>query len=244
MKGVRSAVKVTLILIICLTFGLLLGFGMMRAVNAGNLQDSDDLPTRDLSTAPTFAHERDARADVLAWLNDVKAMRADFVQIGPDGNTTRGTMYLERPGKIRFEYEPSVPLLIVADGTTLNLIDYDVDQVTSWPVKDTPLALLLQSPDAIEGQLLVSEAAAGPLAGTVSVSAEDPDHPEYGTVTFVFEREDNQDLALRAWRVVDAQGLVTTVSLGDTTLNTPIDDERFTFKDPRKGPVQRRRRAG
>lgn len=242
-KAVRNAFKVTLIVIISLVIGIGFGFGLLQAVNA---QDTDIpvLETKDLTTSSLLAHERDAKADILTWLHDVTTLQADFVQIGPQGQAVSGKMFLERPGKIRFEYEPSTPLLIVADGKTLNMIDYEVDQVTSWPVADTPLAFLLRDAPALEDHLLVSEPTNGPLAGTIAVSAEDPERPEYGTVTFLFERLDSDTIALRTWRVLDAQGLSTTVTLNDIHLNGDVDDALFTFKDPRKSPVKRRRRAG
>ncbi|MGD8325747.1 MAG: outer-membrane lipoprotein carrier protein LolA [Sphingomonadales bacterium] len=244
MKSVRNAFKLTLIVVFSLVIGISLGFGLLQMVNAAELPQDQTLETVDLTKEPLLAHERDAKADVLTWLRDVKALKSNFVQIGPDGRTTSGTMYLERPGKIRFEYEGNNEILIVADGKTLNLIDYEVDQVTSWPVKDTPLALLLQSDVDLEDHILVSEPAAGPLAGTIAVSAEDPKRPEYGTVTFLFSRVDQDEIELKAWRVMDAQGLTTTVTLAEAELNIDVDDKVFTFKDPRKSPVQRPRRAG
>lgn len=244
MKSVRNAFKLTLIVVFSLIIGISLGFGLLQMVNAAEFTQDETLETVDLTKEPLLAHERDARADVLTWLRDVKALKSDFVQIGPDGRATSGTMYLERPGKIRFEYEGDSEILIVADGKTLNLIDYEVDQVTSWPVKDTPLALLLQSDADLADHILVSEPAVGPLAGTIAVSAEDPKRPEYGTVTFLFSRIAQGEIALKAWRVMDAQGLTTTVTLAEAELNIDVDDKVFTFKDPRKSPVRRPRRAG
>jgi len=243
MKSVRNAFKLTLIVIFSLAIGISLGFGLLQAVNAQE-NPPENLQTVDLTKEPLLAHERDARSDVLAWLRDVRVLKSNFVQIGPDGRTISGTMYLERPGKIRFEYDGDSPILIVADGKTLNLIDYEVDQVTSWPIKDTPLALLLQNDADIEGNLLVSEPAVGPLAGTIAVSAEDPKRPEYGTVTFLFSRIDEDRIELKSWRVLDAQGLSTIVTLAEAELNIDVEDKLFTFKDPRKSPVRRPRRAG
>ena len=242
-SAVRNALKVTLIVIISLVIGITFGFGLLQMVNAQE-NNALELETKDLTTSPLLAHERDAKADIIAWLHDVTTLQAEFVQIGPQGQAVSGKMFLERPGKIRFEYEPSTALLIVADGKTLNMIDYEVDQVTSWPVADTPLAFLLQDAPALQEHLLVSEPMSGPLAGTIAVSAEDPKRPEYGTVTFLFERLDQGQIALRTWRVLDAQGLSTTVTLNDIKLNNDVDDQLFTFKDPRKSPVKRPRRAG
>ncbi|MFZ5610453.1 MAG: LolA family protein [Pseudomonadota bacterium] len=244
MKPVRSALRYVVMAFLTLLLAMAFGFGLMRAVHAAEpAQGVPQLATRDLSAAPGAAYAEDAMAAVLDWLERVRALQADFVQQGPDGARARGTLYLERPGKIRFEYEPSVPILIVADGKTLNFIDYEVGQVTSWPVKETPLALLLEPAAALEDKITLATGA-GPLAGMIAVVANDPKHPEYGTLTLFFARDEDGGLGLRSWQVLDAQGLLTTVTLGKTRLNPVIADDRFRFEDPRQGPVRRPRRAG
>ena len=77
------------------------------------------------------------------YLNAITTLQAKFLQIGPRGEIAEGVFYLARPGKLRFEYNPPAPALIVADGFRLVFYDRDLDQVTAWPVGATPLAPLL-----------------------------------------------------------------------------------------------------
>src|SRR3546814_16719930 len=82
-------------------------------------------------------------AAVSAHLKAMKTMTADFSQTGQNGQTLTGKLTLARPGKIRFQYQPGVPLLVVSDGRTLKMVDYQVAQVSRWPGRNTPLGVML-----------------------------------------------------------------------------------------------------
>ena len=97
-----------------------------------------------LATAvPAIAQSANALASVQAHLKSTSSMTADFVQTDRNGQRLTGKLTLKRPGKIRFQYQKDVPLLIVGDGSRLTMIDYQVKQVQSWPVKNSPLGALL-----------------------------------------------------------------------------------------------------
>lgn len=242
-----AALRFIAIVGLCLAAGMAMGVSLARAVAA---QDGP-LPTQALS---------DPAADALAspetlvfeWLDGIDSLKADFVQRGPTGAIARGTMYLERPGKARFEYEPSVPVLIVADGDVLHFIDYEVGQVTPLPVKETPLALLLEPTDDLRQRIDIIDAGPGPVAGTIAMAVRDPKHPEYGVLTLFFQRQakdESEDeaargkLSLQGWQILDGQGQVTEISLTDQAVNIALADKLFSFKDPRRDQV-RRPRAG
>jgi len=182
--------------------------------------------------------------EVAAHLRGLQTMTADFTQTAASGAVARGKVTLARPGRARFQYEPSVPLLIVADGRSLAMIDYEVAQVSKWPIRGTPLAVLLDPNADISKYGRVLEPGNGGLPGFVTVEAKDKKHPEYGTITLYFSRDQRgpAGLMLSAWRVLDAQGNVTQVQLSNTKFNVPIDKSLFTYRDPRqRGP---RGRAG
>src|SRR3546814_13845045 len=125
-------------------------------------------------------------------------MVADFVQTDRNGQRLTGTLTLKRPGKIRFQYQKGVPLLIVGDGSRLTMIDYEVNQVQSWPVKNSPLGALLD-PD----RDLTKYAKILPTANddVLSVEAKDPKRPEYGPTPLEFVRAGAAPggLRLRGW---------------------------------------------
>jgi outer membrane lipoprotein-sorting protein len=91
-------------------------------------------------------------ARIAAYLNDVRSLKARFIQVGPNGELAQGDLYLRRPGRLRFEYDPPSPLLLVADGFWLILQDKELEQVSRWPVNDTPLGVLVADDIELDGR--------------------------------------------------------------------------------------------
>lgn len=175
-------------------------------------------------------------ADVQAHLRSVSSMTADFTQTDRAGKTVSGTLSLKRPGKIRFQYEKSVPILIVGDGKALNFIDYSVRQVQRWPIGNTPLGVLL-NPNKDLARFAKIVPSTSPRV--VLVEARDTKHPEYGTITLAFTRDASapSGLMLEGWTALDSQNNRTTIRLRNQQFNAPISDKTFLWRDPRpKGP--------
>lgn len=169
---------------------------------------------------------------VQAHLRAVSTMTADFAQTNQAGKTVTGTLTLKRPGRIRFQYQEGVPLLIVGDGKALTMIDYQVRQVSRWPIGNSPLALLLDPDrDVSAFARLVPNAPSGRLL----VEGRDPKHPEFGTITIIFAEQPSAPggLMLAGWTVLDAQGNRSTVTLSDQRFNVAVDDKAFKWRDPR-----------
>jgi outer membrane lipoprotein-sorting protein len=174
-------------------------------------------------------------AQVEAHLRAVSTLSANFTQTAANGAVSRGTMVLARPGRVRFDYGEGAKYLVVADGRSLNLVDYELRQVQSYPIKDTPLSLLLDPKANLQSMARVISAGPGALANVVLVEAQDRKRPEYGTITLAFVRDARAPggLNLTGWRVLDAQGNLTAVSLSNVRVNGPVDAAAFRFKDPR-----------
>mgnify|MGYP003131297137 CR=1 FL=1 len=164
-------------------------------------------------------------------LEETRTMTANFTQVAASGATTKGRVYLARPGKIRFQYEKGIPLLVVADGKSVNVIDYEVKQVQRYPIKSTPLSVLLDP----EADLAKFARVKSSTANALVVEARDREHPEYGVITIYFERDSAApaDLALSGWNVIDAQGNTTRVALSDVEFNGGVPKNAFRFNDPR-----------
>jgi outer membrane lipoprotein-sorting protein len=188
-----------------------------------------------LIAAPAIA-QTGGLAQVQAHLRAITTMTAGFAQTDRNGRTLTGTVTLKQPGRIRFQYEKGVPLLIVGDGKALTMIDYQVSQVSRWPVGNSPLGLLLDpSKDISRYAHLVP----GAPEGRILIEGHDPKHPEFGTITIGFSRLAGAPagLALAGWSVLDAQGNRTTTVLSDQKFGTPVSDQAFLWRDPRpKGP--------
>jgi outer membrane lipoprotein-sorting protein len=173
---------------------------------------------------------------VSAHLHAVQTMTANFTQTDRNGRVLTGTLTLKRPGHVRFEYQPSAKLLIVGDGSALTMIDYAVNQVSRWPVGDSPLSVLLNR-DVDIGRFAKSVPSENPEM--LLVQARDPRHPEFGTITIAFTKRAGAPagLMLEGWTVLDAQNNRSTVRLSNQQFNTPISDKAFRWNDPRpKGP--------
>lgn len=172
-------------------------------------------------------------AAVQRHLSGVESMTAAFSQTDRNGQVLTGTLTLKKPGKIRFQYEKGVPLLIVADGSALWFIDYSVRQVQRWPVKDSPLGILM-NPDRDAARYAKVIPTANP--DVISVEARDPKRPEYGRITMVFARNASAPggLMLQGWVALDAQNNRTTVRLSNQRFNAAVSDGAFRWNDPRK----------
>ncbi|WP_339861713.1 outer membrane lipoprotein carrier protein LolA [Paremcibacter congregatus] len=167
-------------------------------------------------------------------LNSIKSMTAAFVQRAPDGTVAEGTLSLERPGKLRFDFGDDAPFLVVSNGNLLTFIDYDVKQVSRWPIKKTPLGILVDDEIRFDGSVEVPDIVY--FAGLVKVPVIDPERQEYGYIVLIFEES---SMELRSWEVIDAQGYTTRVALINPQYNVKIDEKAFTYKDPRppkRGP--------
>lgn len=161
------------------------------------------------------------------YLNGVTSMSGGFIQVGPDGDLSEGAFYMRRPGRVRFEYEPPNPTLIVADGFWVGIYDTVDNTLDRFPLSETPLDLLLR--DRVD---LRNESAIQKIETTDSqlrVQAVDPDAPEQGSITMVFN---NNPLELTQWIVIDGQGLATTVALTEIKRNVKLDPKLFFIEDP------------
>jgi outer membrane lipoprotein-sorting protein len=162
----------------------------------------------------------------------METLRAQFRQTDRNGQILTGSLTLKRPGRIRFQYQEGVPLLIVADGRSLNMIDYEVRQVQRWPIRNSPMAVLI---DPAANLLRYARLLPGDTADTISVDVRDPRRPEYGTITMVFQRDAGTPAGLRlyGWVAIDAQDHRTTIRLSNHRYNQPVADSAFRWRDPR-----------
>lgn len=194
-----------------------------------------------ISLAPTpAAHAQSSDLDKAAGaLRAISTMRADFSQIDRQGNRVSGTMTLKRPGKIRFEYEKDAELLVVSNGRSMYLVDYDVKQVERWPIKNSPLGALLDPNRDVKkyGKPIPTG-----NDDVLSVEVRDPKRPEFGVINLIMVRDASAPggWQLTHWVALDSQNHRTTVRLSNHKYGMSVPDSAFRFKDPR--PTSRRPR--
>jgi len=167
-------------------------------------------------------------AAVQAYLKNITSLRARFSQIAPNRQVSSGTMSLQKPGKLRFQYAPPSPILVVSDGTVITLIDYELKQVTRWPINDTPLKPLVRS-DFMFGQD-VEVLGMRRNAQWINVAITDPKKRDEGSMLLTFARN---PLKLTEWEVIDERGASTIVALDDLETNIKLEPSLWQWKDPR-----------
>ncbi len=178
--------------------------------------------------AALTAQDRADIARVEAYLNGLPTLKARFMQIAPDGRSSEGQAWLERPGRMRFQYDPPAPFLLVAGHGLLVFNDRQLNQTSNLPLDRTPLGILLRDNVRLSGDITVSRIAR--LPGQLQVTLFRTATPNEGTLTLVFA---DNPLALRQWSVVDAQRQETRISLFDVALGGTFDQSLFTFVDPK-----------
>jgi outer membrane lipoprotein-sorting protein len=197
------------------------------------------LPLGGALTIPAL--QAQAPADDLSAVNrsirGTTSLRATFTQTDRNGQVQSGKLLLKQPGKIRFDYGAG-DLLIVADGRSLYMIDYQVSQVQRWPIRNSPLGALLDPTRDITRY--------GKLVPTgdnrvVSIEVRDPGHPEYGVLSLIFTRKPDAPagLELYGWVASDAQGSRTSIRLTNLAYGAAIPDTAFRWRDPRPNRVGR-----
>lgn len=169
---------------------------------------------------------------VNAYIRAVKTMTADFSQTDRAGQTLTGKLTLAQPGKIRFQYQKGVPLLVVSDGKALTMIDYEVRQVQRWPIGNSPLGALLDPSRDLSKYGKVVDSGDPSI---LSVQVRDPKRPEFGTITLIFKRDPAAPagLDLYGWVALDAQNNRTALRLTNQRYGVPVADSVFRWTDPR-----------
>lgn len=169
----------------------------------------------------------------VAALRGISTMKADFSQTDRAGNVLRGTMTLKRPGKIRFDYGKDADLLVISNGKSLYMVDYEVNQVERWPIKNSPLGALLDPNRDVKkyGKLIPTSS-----SQVISVEVRDPKRPEFGTMNLIFVAKPGAPggMQLTHWVANDAQNHRTTVRLTNHRYGVSVPENTFKFRDPRR----------
>ncbi|TDG12278.1 outer membrane lipoprotein carrier protein LolA [Paracraurococcus ruber] len=174
--------------------------------------------------------ERD-RADVAraeAWLNRLTSLKARFLQIAQNGASAEGTGWIVRPGKMRFEYDPPEPLLLVASYGQFFYFDRQLKQATVLPIGATPLGILMRDDLSLSGDVTVTRVERG--GGLLRITLIRAGRAAEGRLTLVFS---DDPVELRQWAVVDAQGQETRVTLSQPEYGGRFPNLLFDFNDPR-----------
>jgi outer membrane lipoprotein-sorting protein len=167
------------------------------------------------------------RADIArveVYLNGIRSMKARFIQTAPDGGVSQGEALIQRPGRMRFQYDPPSPYLLVANYGILFFRDAQLDQTSNIPLSRTPLGILLSDQATLSGDVTVTKLVR--LPGQLQVSLVRSANPGEGTLTLIFA---DNPLALRQWVLLDQQGKQTRVTLTNMEVGARLDPKQFEY---------------
>ncbi len=178
-----------------------------------------------LMTLPAMAAEKLSLSEISRYINDLKTVQAEFTQINADGTISTGRIYIRRPGRARFEYNPPSKALVIAGGGQLAIFDEKSNTgPTQYPLKRTPLNLILaRKVDLGRADMVVGHSFDGTAT---TVIAQDPENPEYGTIALTFTDNPTE---LRQWVITDDLGEQTTVILGALEKVTDLNSALFNI---------------
>ncbi|MEI7605981.1 MAG: outer membrane lipoprotein carrier protein LolA [Rhodospirillaceae bacterium] len=173
------------------------------------------------------------RADIARverYLNEVHTLRAHFLQVADNGNSAGGTFMMARPGKMKLAYDPPIKDYVVSDGFFVFYWDAELQQQSSQPLGASLADFVLRETIKLSGDVTVTKVTRPP--GALEISIIQTDDAGKGELTLVFE---DKPLRLHKWRVLDAQGLITSVALSDIRTGVKFEDGLFIFHDPNLG---------
>ncbi len=180
-----------------------------------------------LAATPVLAEQKLTLDAISRYIMKITRAKCDFAQINDDGTLSTGTLYIWRPGRMRFEYDAPEDLLVMAGGGQVAIFDgkSNLSGAERYPLRRTPLNLILERDIDLGSRDMVID---HDFDGTATiVTAQDPEHPEYGHLQLKFT---DNPVELRQWVVFDGQGAQTTVVLGQLELPSELPGSLFSIE--------------
>lgn len=166
-------------------------------------------------------------ARIERYLNNISTMRARFLQVAANDELSQGWVYLSRPGKLRVEYDPPTPVLIIGDGSWLIYHDSELEQTTYRSLGSSLAGFLVQKTVRLGGEVTVTGLERGP--GVIRVKLVKTGEGEEGSLALTFS---DRPLVLRQWTITDAEGQATQIALVNTQFGLSLDAALFEFTEP------------
>ena len=160
---------------------------------------------------------------IAAYMNNIRTMTARFQQVASNGTST-GRLWVARPGRMRFEYDPPTQIALLADAQSVYYWDKELNQTSKYELRQTPAWFFLRDPISFGGDVVVTRFERA--GGIIRVTLLESTRPDAGSLTLVFREN---PLALVQWTVIDQQGKTTTVSLYDTQFGVALDPGMFQY---------------
>ena len=185
-----------------------------------------------LSVHPALAQKQENLKQIEDYLNNIKTLQASFVQTASNGGMSEGKLYIQKPNKIRMEYNPPVDVDIIGDGDYIVYNDKELDQVTNIDYDDIPASLILANDVKLDGkEFRVTDYYHD--NGITKITVQYMEKEDIGPISLTFN---NNPFELKQWSIVDPQSVEVTVSLYNAQKDVDLDSSLFKFKKENKGP--------
>lgn len=204
-----------------IAFGGLAGFAGYSALMAPAAQAAKD--------AKLTPKDVEKINKVSGFFNGFETLTGQFVQVGPRGNVSNGVFYISKPGKMRFEYNPPSPYLIVSDGTWVVIMNRKNKRTDHYPLSSTPLQLVLSKDVDLLRQARILNVKTEDGSIKLTLAAKNKAVP--GTLTLTYSEEKSE---IQEWAVIDGEGRRTTISLSEISAGGDHAAGLFTVVRPRK----------
>jgi len=158
------------------------------------------------------------------YLNGIRTMQSRFIQINPDGSAWNGNLYVRRPGRFRFEYDPPIPHLLIANGSWFFHVDRALQETNVIPLAKTPAQFLVREDVSLKNDFKITKLEQS--QGIVQIGLVTRDNPELGEVTLTFS---DKPLELRKWTVRDMQENITQITLQNTRYGVNLNPDMFKY---------------
>ena len=195
------------------------------AVQSGPLLSQSAFAAKDATLGP---EQLDQINKVSGFFNGFRTLTGQFVQVGPRGNVSNGTFYISKPGKMRFEYNPPSPYLIVSDGTWVVIQNKKNKRTDHYPLSSTPLKLVLGEDVDLTKEARVLDVASAEGSITLTLASKNRSVP--GQLQIVYNEA---TASVEQWAIVDGEGRRTTVSLSELKVGGEYNSALFKVKRPR-----------
>jgi len=183
--------------------------------------------------APIDARAQAGVPEVESYINSIRTLQARFVQSNPNGSVVQGTLYVRRPGRMRFEYDTPSQLKIVADGTQVTMWDPTTKDFGQWPIGWTAASFLVKEPLKLSGDLTV-QGTQRTSDGLLALTLVQTRKPQEGKVIV---RVSENPMQLRGWTIIDNRGNKVDVSLTNLQTGVQLADSLFKYSGPDAGQI-------
>jgi len=183
------------------------------------------MPAHALKLSPT---QSAALKQFTDHLNSIQSLGGEFTQIGPRGRVSNGIFYIVKPGKMRFEYAPPNPLIIISDGTWLTVKNRKRKKADQYPLTSTPLRLILDNNVNLHKEVKIDSLLTSDENTTITF--RDRSTFASGSLVLVYDHKAKQ---LLQWVVIDERGRRTSVSLSNLKSGISVDKKLFKVKIPK-----------